>query len=85
VSNRLVQPHKLYLSDPSHRHLILLRYTVDGNNRCHRYTKNTDRNDRSLLDGQAWGYFPSKDDYSTYLAGIPVTREVSATLIQQSV
>lgn len=49
--------------------------TVDGNHHANRYTKNTDRNDRSLLVTLS-GYFPG-NEYRLYLDQIPVTKEVS--------
>jgi len=58
------------------RHLVTLRLTVDGNHHLNRYMKNSDRSDRSLLDGRAIGYFPKRDIYRGYLNGIPVTKEV---------
>jgi hypothetical protein len=54
---------------------------MDGNHRANRYSKNSDPSDISHWDGDTvHGYFPDTKAYRNYLAGIPVTREVSPSL-----
>jgi hypothetical protein len=67
---------RLRLSLLSLRHLKMLKLIADGNFKLNRFSKNTDPNDRSLMEGHATGYFPPKDVYAKYLDDNPVAHEV---------
>ncbi|KAJ6596394.1 hypothetical protein DFH09DRAFT_130750 [Mycena vulgaris] len=57
------------------RHCNQSQRTLDGNFQCNQFNKNTDPDDISLCGGK--GYFPPDDEYKSYLAKIPVSREKS--------
>ena len=65
-----------WLVTTSYRHLKTLKLIADGNSKANRFSKNSDPKDRSLLEGRASGYFPSKTIYAIYLDVNPVTKEV---------
>lgn len=57
-----------------HRHLNQSQKTLDGNFQCNKMKKNSDPDDISLFQGNA--YFPKDDLYKEYLRNVPKSEEV---------
>ena len=57
-----------------HRHLNQSQKTLDGNFQCNKMKKNSDPDDVSLCQGNA--YFPKDDLYKAYLRTVPKSEEV---------
>lgn len=52
-------------------HLNQTQFTADGNHHSNRYLKNTDPDDISLFNGEA--YFPNDQQYREYVKKLPKT------------
>ncbi|KDR66863.1 hypothetical protein GALMADRAFT_283703 [Galerina marginata CBS 339.88] len=65
------------------RHLQQTRLTADGNHHSNKYSKNTDPDDVSLYDGNA--YIPRDQEYKEYLEKLPKNpREVRGLIFKSS-
>jgi hypothetical protein len=60
-------------------HLNQCQRTLDGNHQCNQFNKNNDPDDVSLCAGKA--YFPEHQEYQSYLAKVPTSREVCSIFI----
>jgi hypothetical protein len=57
----------------------MVKLIADGNSKLNRFSKNTDPKDRSLWEGRASSYFPTRSTYTAYLMENPTAQEVSST------